>query len=232
MELINRQRSHFINIADQHQPRPRVYALYLSVSVSALEERLSLRKIHPTLADPNLAMMVLRDMTRQLRVPVPEGGEGFDKIYTLDETMQPQGGIWTTKDLELVLGLIETDGEVETGPRQIIHNRPAFNGRGRGYASGRGVNGGRGGRGDDHGYRGGRGGYGRGDAPNQGDGRSWIKDREHRPYPQAGFQAHQGYQINQPIHRPHNSFDSRPSSNIPPPTSHYAGPSQQDNRPL
>jgi hypothetical protein len=233
---MNRQRSHFINIAYQHVPRPRIYALYLSVSVSSLEERLSLRTVHPTLSDPKLAMTVLRDMTRQLRVPTPESCEGFDKIYTLDESLQPLGGIWKEEDIERVLSLIEAEGEAETGPRRIIGARPAMNsGRGRGFDPSRAGYGGRGGRGDSHGYRGRGGfGYGRGDGPRQEGGRSWINEREHRPYPQPGPQPHLGPPVGQRAYRPYANTNANNGSHpyIPPPPASYPASTQHDNRPV
>ena len=218
-ELIGRQRSHFINIADQHQPRPLVYALYLSVSIPSLEKRLSLRTSHPTLADPKTAMMVLRDMNRQLSVPTTEGGEGFDKIYTLDESLQPTNGDWTENDLERVLGLIQSDGQAETGPRRVLETRPAAtnHSRGRGFDPSRGMNGR--GRGAYQGYpRGGRpggfsggGGYSGGDVPRPDD-RSW------RPYPQPSQQQLAGYRNERPPYRPYsdnNNSVARPQTVLP-----------------
>jgi hypothetical protein len=195
------QRSHFINIADQHHPRPLVYALYLSVSIPTLEERLSLRTSHPTLADPKLAMTVLRDMNRQLSIPTPEGGEGFDRIYTLDESLQPANGNWTEEDLERVLGLIGAKGQAETVPRRAMENRSAAmnNSRGRGYDPSRGMNGR--GRVDHQAYpRGGySGGYGRG-----GSGAGYIprqEDRSWRPYPQPSHPQSTGYRAERPSYQ-------------------------------
>lgn len=217
-QLIGRQRSHFINIADQNQPRPLVYALYLSVSIPSLEKRLSLRTSHPTLADPKTAMMVLRDMNRQLSIPTPEGGEGFDKIYTLDEPLQPMNGEWTENDLERVLGLIQSDGQAETGSRRVLETRPAAtnHSRGRGIDPSRGMNG----RGRDayQGYpRGGRpggfsggGGYSGGNVPRPDD-RSW------RPYPQPS-QEFAGYRSERPPYRPfsdNNNSVARPHTALP-----------------
>jgi hypothetical protein len=198
---MNRQRSHFINIADQQHPRPLVYALYLSVSIPTLEERLSLRTSHPTLADPKLAMTVLSDMNRQLSIPTPEGGEGFDKIYTLDETLQPANGYWTEKDLERVLGSIRTAGQAETAPRRVVENRPATtnNSRGGGYDPSRGMT--MRGRGDHQAYpRGGySGGYNRG-----GSGAGYIprqEDRTWRPYPQPSHPQSTGYRAERPSYQ-------------------------------
>jgi hypothetical protein len=181
--------------------------------------------------------MVLRDMTRQLRVPTPEGGEGFDKMYTLDESLQPQGGIWKEEDLERVLDLIETEGMAEVGPRRVVEARPVANpnwGRGRGFDSSRAGYNGRGGRGDGHGYRGGRGGYGRGDGPRTDTGRSWINDRDHRPYPHLGYQPYPGPRPNQPAYRPFTNADNNHGSHghIPPPPAPYTTPTQHDDRPF
>jgi hypothetical protein len=200
---MSRQRSHFINIADQHHPRPLVYALYLSVSIPTLEERLSLRTSHPTLADPKLAMTVLRDMNRQLSIPTPEGGEGFDKIYTLDELLQPANGDWTEEDLERVLGLIRSEGQAETGPRRVVENRPAGtnNLRGRGYDPSRGINGRE--RGDHHAYS--RGGYGGGGYGRDGNGAGYIprqEDRSWRPYPQPSHPQSTDYRAERPAYQP------------------------------
>jgi hypothetical protein len=109
--------------------------------------------------------MVLADMKRQLRPPSPEGGEGFDKIYTLDESLQPTEGSWTADDITRVLDFIESEGAQETGPRRVIENRPpanyGTNGRGRGFDPNRARGRGRGaGYGNGYGGRGGRGGYG------------------------------------------------------------------------
>jgi hypothetical protein len=180
-------------------------------------------------------MMVLRDMTRQLRVPTSESCEGFDKIYTLDESLQPQGGKWKEEDIDRVLGLIEAEGEAETGPRRIIEARPAMNsGRGRGFDPNRAGYGGRGGRGDSHGYRGRGGyGYGRGDGRRQ-EGRSWINDHEHRPYPQLGSQPHLGPPVGQRAYRPYANTNVNNGSQpyIPPPPASYPALTQHDNRPI
>lgn len=135
------------------------------MSIPTLEARLALRTSHPTLADPKTAMMVLADMKRQLRPPSPEGGEGFDKIYTLDESLQPPEGVWTVDDIERVLDLIESEGAQETVPRRLIENRPpanyGANGGGRGFDPNRARGRGRGaGYSNGYGGRGGRGGYG------------------------------------------------------------------------
>jgi hypothetical protein len=180
--------------------------------------------------------MVLRDMTRQLRVPTPESCEGFDKIYTLDEALQPQGGIWKEEDIDRVLGLLEAEGEAETGPRRIIEARPAMNsGRGRGFDPSRAGYGGRGGRGDSHGFRGRGGfGYGRGDGPRQEGGRSWVNDREHRPYPQPSPQPHLGPPVGQRAYRPYANTNVHNGSHpyIPPPSASYSALTQHDNRPV
>jgi len=129
-----RQRSHFVNIADTHQPRPKVYAVYLHVSIPTLEARLGLRTSHPTLADPATALRVLADMKRQLSLPRPEDGEGFDKIYTLPESRQPVNGEWTAEDCQSVLRSVEKEGDVESVPRKVIERRsaPTYPTRGRG----------------------------------------------------------------------------------------------------
>lgn len=175
-------------------------------------------------------MMVLKDMSRQLRVPTPEACEGFDKIYTLDESLQPQRGIWQETDIQRVLGLIETEGEAEHGPRRILEAKPPMNGgRGRGYDNSRAGYGARGGRGDEHsyGYRG-RGGYGhdRGGGPRQDYGRSWINDREHRPYQQSGPPPHLGPPVGQQAYRPYANINSRPHPYIPPPPQAHPNPPQ------
>jgi hypothetical protein len=171
--------------------------------------------------------MVLRDMSRQLRVPTPEACEGFDKIYTLDESLQAQGGIWKEEDIERVLSLIEDEGEVETGPRRIIEARPAVNsGRGRGFDPSRAGYGGRGGRGDSHGYRGRGGyGYGRGDGPRQ-EGRSWINPPGPQPY--------LGPPVGQGTYRPHANTNANNGSHpyIPPPSASYPASNQHDSRPI
>jgi hypothetical protein len=175
-------------------------------------------------------------MTRQLRLPTPEACEGFDKIYTLDESLQPLGGIWEEGDIDRVLALIEVEGEAETGPRRVIEARPAMNlGRGRGFDPSRAGYGGRGGRGDSHGFRGRGGyGYGRGDGPRQEGGRTWNNDREHRPYPQPGPQPHLGPPIAQRAYRPYANTNANNGSQpyIPPPSASYPAPSQHHNRPL
>lgn len=213
-----RQRSHFVNIAEAHQPRPKVYALYLQVSVPTLEARLGLRTSHPTLADPEIAMRVLADMKRQLSIPRPEDGEGFDRIYTLPESRQPVNGEWTDEDCQSVLKSVEEEGELETVPRKVVEYRqpPRYQPRG-GGSEHRGGYRGRGdfrGRGNGHAYRG-NGGHPHSSGDNGVEGRSW------RPPPSVPYQPQptSGLYPNTDLRHDHNQ--PHPSSFQPGETSRY-----------
>ncbi|WWC92741.1 uncharacterized protein L201_007700 [Kwoniella dendrophila CBS 6074] len=193
------QRSHFINIALEHQPQPKTYALILSVSQATLEERLRIRPDHPTIPDAETGIRVLRQMGSQYNPPKPEEPEGFDKIYELLEVDQPIDGIWSDERLEDVLGKIEQNGSREIGERIPI--QPKLPSNGYGYQNRGGGRGGYGNRGRSDGdwTRGGsRGGgnvvhngYSRG---NRGGHLGGYNNNTglYQPYDQ-GYQSGQGY---------------------------------------
>lgn len=209
-----RQRSHFVNIADAHQPRPKVYALYLEVSVPTLEARLGLRTSHPTLADPETAMRVLADMKRQLSIPRPVDGEGFDRIYTLPESLQPLTGQWAGEDCQSVLNSVEKEGELETVPRKVLESRqpPRYHARGGGpehqYRGGYRGRGDYRGRGNGYAYRG-NGGHPNSSGSYGAAGRSW------RPPPSVPYRQPQptsGPYLNTDLRHDHYQPHAAPSA--------------------
>lgn len=210
--MIRSQRSHFVNIADTNEPRPKVYALYLEVSIPTLEARLGLRTSHPTLADPVTAMRVLADMRRQLSIPRPENGEGFDRIYTLPESRQPTNGEWTEEDCQSVLKSVAEDGESETVPRKVVETRqtPQYSGRGKGSEHQSQYRGGYRGRGDFRGrgngypYRGGGSGGQRDGGPYGSESRSW-RPPPVVPYRQPMPSAQQNTDVRRNHYQPHPS---------------------------
>lgn len=189
--------------------------MLLDVAIPTLEARLALRTSHPTLADAATAMRVLADMRRQLSPPTPEGGEGFDRIYTLPESAQPAEGDWSAADIDRVLQMLERDGQPETVPRkpvappQRFAPRGGFDSphRGGGYR-GRGDFGGAG-RGGYRGYedRGGRGGY----AP---------RPPAFRPYPPPptvpGYGAQQNANPRAPVYAAPTQAMSPAQHQVPP----------------
>ncbi|WOO84088.1 Transcription factor [Vanrija pseudolonga] len=109
------QRAHFVNIGHAATPRPRIFALTLTVSQATLRGRLSQRTGHPTIPDAEQGLAVLDKMQRAYSPPRPTGGEGFDRLYTLDEVQQPlPGTAWTPERLLDILSRVER-GAVERG---------------------------------------------------------------------------------------------------------------------
>ncbi|KAL1406626.1 hypothetical protein Q8F55_008332 [Vanrija albida] len=104
------QRAHFVNIGHAASPRPRIFALTLAASQATLRDRLSQRTGHPTIPDAEQGLAVLDKMKRVYSPPTPTGGEGFDRLYTLDEIQQPLPGAAWTPEL-----LLDTLGRVERG---------------------------------------------------------------------------------------------------------------------
>ena len=136
---MTRQRSHFILIAENHTPRPQIYALTLMVSIPTLQRRLVQRPYHPTIPDAGTGLRVLGQMVHIWDAPRPNRPEGFDRLYILDEGMQPSNGVWGDRAAEVILD-IGRNGAVEFGER-VAFTAPrggGTRGRGRGEHRGRG----------------------------------------------------------------------------------------------
>ncbi|CAK9782001.1 P-loop containing nucleoside triphosphate hydrolase protein [Cutaneotrichosporon oleaginosum] len=93
------QRAHFVQLAMERNPRPRVRCLVLTASDKTLRERLEGRTDHPTLRDPAQAIGVLGRMRREWEAP--RAGEGFDRILTLRQHDTPS--VWSGDEIVNVL---------------------------------------------------------------------------------------------------------------------------------
>lgn len=117
----SRQRAHFVSLAMEASPRPRIWCLVLTASDATLRARLAAREGHPTLTSADMALGVLQSMKRQW-VP-PSYGEGFERILSLRGDDQPAR--WDAGAVQAVLARLEQQsGEGFRG---------RGNGRGRGY---------------------------------------------------------------------------------------------------
>ncbi|RSH93345.1 hypothetical protein EHS25_007701 [Saitozyma podzolica] len=114
------QRSHFVAIARARPIPPRICCLFMSASPMTLETRLLAREYHPTIKDPETAIRVLGEMTRQLSPPRPGDGEGFDRIAEIREDEQPAGGVWLQEDIQRVLRKVARGGGDEGQACRIV----------------------------------------------------------------------------------------------------------------
>ncbi|WVO13781.1 hypothetical protein L204_101403 [Cryptococcus depauperatus] len=100
------QRSHFVAIANEFNPRPLTCCLVFTVTQQTLTRRLLIRKSHPTIQDGEQAIRVLHQ-TRKVWQPPTVDGEGFDRIHLLQEWQQPDAANgWTVDRLVWVMSQI------------------------------------------------------------------------------------------------------------------------------
>lgn len=109
------------------------------VSIPTLQRRLVQRPHHPTIPDADTGLRVLGQMAHIWDAPRPNRPEGFDRLYILDEGVQPSNGVWGDRAAEVILD-IGRNGAVEFGERVAFtaSRGDGTGGRGRGEHRGRG----------------------------------------------------------------------------------------------
>lgn len=110
------------------------------VSIPTLQRRLVQRPHHPTIPDADTGLRVLGQMAHIWDAPRPNRPEGFDRLYILDEEMQPSNGVWGGRAAEVILD-IGRSGAVEFGERVAFAAPRGGGTRGRGRGEFRGSGG-------------------------------------------------------------------------------------------